>query len=175
LSFLKFLEDFRADIRMTRMFKIRKFEFPEVEDNGDYGLARAVAAEKAVKTLGRIVNEFANTDHQKVRFFPLTCHEGKRGFMKHKNCAKIGYMFDTNKREVYLAFNGQIDATLAYEVLLREGYDVEETDESFDPFISEITTKPIAPNWAYARLSEEELTERQVIEERHAHNDIYCR
>ena len=157
------------------MLKIKGFEFPEVEDKGDYGLARAVAAEKAVKTLGRIINEFANTDHQKVRFFPLTCYEGKRGFAKHGNCAKIGYMFDTDTREVYLAFSGKIDAGLAYGVLIRDGYDIEETDESFNSLTPERSTIVPRTRGAYAGISEKELAERLAIEERHAHSDTHCR
>ena len=156
------------------MFKIRGFEFPEVEDKGDYGLARAVAAEKAVKTLGRIINEFANTDHQKVRFFPLTCYEGKRGFAKHGNCAKIGYMFDTDKREVYLAFSGQIDACLAYDVLVRDGYDVEEIDSS-NLLIPKGLTIVSRTTRAYEGISKKELAERLAIEGRHAHSDVDCR
>jgi len=84
-------------------------------------------------------------------------------------------MFDTDKREVYLAFSGKIDAALAYGVLVREGYDIEETDESFNSLTHERATIFSGKTWAYAGISEKELAERLAIEERHAPSDVDCR
>ena len=157
------------------MFKISGFEFPEVEDNGDYGLARSVVAERAVKTLGMVINKLANTDHQRVRFFPLTCYEGKRGFEKQGSCAKIGYMFDTSKKVVYLAFSGQIDSNIAYEILVREGYEIEEINESSNSLIPKRPDIVSRTKRGYEGISKKEFAKRQAIEEKHAQSDRYCR
>jgi len=154
-------------------FSIKDSRDPEKEKDAE-------RTERSILDLGKIVNELANTDHQIVSFYPLTTYEGRVGFCDNRERgARIGYCFDFRDGKAYLAFSGDIDAEIARQTLIRDGYKIRKIKQIPGIVFSDVEYINDIGKVDKERDKKERLLlkieERRAIEARHAENDIYCR
>lgn len=132
--------------------------------------------EEKVKGLAKLVNVFANTDHQEIHLFQIAHEEGHKDFKESDlRGARIGYAFDSLTQEIYFGFAGEINVQTAERILIKEGYDVQEVvnlpgayDFSRRFVDRDDLTCPEDTHRDSYRITNDELAERLAIEKRHA-------
>lgn len=140
--------------------------------------SRTELTERAIKDLGRLVNQTANTDHKAISFHILTTCEGRADFCNNKKRgARIGYCYNSVNGNLYLAISGDMDEEIARQVIINNGYIIKEIKDIpgiiFPKIYFRGDSEEIKEN--AKREIAENIAERIAIEARHAQEDIYCR
>lgn len=130
------------------------------------------------RDVARMVNAYANTDHQRLKLFPMADFRGQKEFHEYDGPgAKIGYAFDSASGEIVYAFGGDINVDIARQALEMEGLGVVEVDGF--PTMSMPNPRRTNDGSGYYDTSDssgsildyratiEELAEREEIERRH--------